>query len=379
MRERIRDFYLFFRRVFLELFSSGEDLPTFDIEDIKRILLIRLDRIGDLVCSLPAIKVLKDNFPKAKISILVKEETFDLIKDHPFINEAIIWQGIRRFKRRDWDLAIDLLMVYSLKTAFLCWLSRAKYRLGFDIAGRGIFFNLRVKPKEEKKHMVEHTLDLIRSLPLVANICDPLDISKPLFYLKEDRKEEIKAWLKEKGIYEKDLLFVIHPGGYSPTQRWPEKKFARLIQTLMRNLKVKIVVIGTRKEREIVENVINQGADAKPGISNILMAISWPLNRIVALIERADLFVGNNSGPLHIAWVQGKPTVSTMGPTDPELWWPVGKDHIVIRKNLPCSPCNRARCKRHGCMRLITVEDMVEAVETQLKKISKAKCEDSAG
>jgi ADP-heptose:LPS heptosyltransferase len=140
-------------------------------------------------------------------------------------------------------------------------------------------------------------------------------------------------------------------------------------------LKVKIVVIGTREEREIVENVINQGTDAKPGISNILMAIGWPLDGIVALIERADLFVGNNSGPLHIAWGVGTPTVSTMGPTDPDLWWPVGENHTVIRKGLPCSPCNRPICKSHDCMRLITVEDMMEAVEVQLKKISRAKCE----
>lgn len=369
MRERIRDFYLFFRRVFLEFFSSNEDLSTFDIEEIKRILLIRLDRIGDLICSLPAIKVLKDNFPKAKISILVKKETYDLIQDQPYIEEAIIWQGIRRFKPKGWDLAVDMLMDYPLKTAFLCWLSRAKYRIGFDITGRGIFFNLRVKPSGEKKHMAEHTLDLIRSLPLIVKSCEPLDMSKPFFYIRKEKREKNNEWLKEKRIYEKDLLVVIHPGGHFPTQRWSAEKFARLVQILGKTLKVKIVVMGTRGEREIVENVINQRTDAQPGTSNILMAIGWPLDRIAALIERADLFIGNNSGPLHIAWGVGTPTVSTMGPTDPDLWWPVGENHIVIKKGLPCSPCNRTICKSHECMRLIAVEEMLNAVNAQLKKL----------
>jgi heptosyltransferase-2 len=104
-----------------------------------------------------------------------------------------------------------------------------------------------------------------------------------------------------------------------------------------------------------------------------IVFLNQPLGDLLALFQSCHLLICNNSGPLHVATALGTPTVSTMGPTIPERWWPQGEDHLVLRKDLPCMPCNEGRCrlKTLDCMKLITVEDMIEAVETQISKVKK--------
>jgi ADP-heptose:LPS heptosyltransferase len=101
----------------------------------------------------------------------------------------------------------------------------------------------------------------------------------------------------------------------------------------------------------------------------ILIGLS--LDRLTALISLLGLLVCNNSGPLHIACAVKTPTVSTMGPTEPELWWPAGEENVVIRRELPCSPCGKAVCASHDCMNLISVDEMLNAVSLQIKRLSK--------
>jgi ADP-heptose:LPS heptosyltransferase len=97
--------------------------------------------------------------------------------------------------------------------------------------------------------------------------------------------------------------------------------------------------------------------------------IGLPLDKVAALIALLKLFIANNSGPLHIACALNVPTVSTMGPTNPFLWWPQGKNHIVVKKEMDCSPCNKPKCTKHACMRSISPEEMMEAVDSQITRI----------
>ena len=423
MKGKIRIIYFFLRKVFLSLIPAGE--LFFNPAQVKNILFIRIDRIGDVVCSLPAIKLLKENFPSAKISLLVKRENASLLKMQPYIDEVLIWRGFTNYRLPitdyRFDLAVDLLMDYHLKMAFICWLTRAKYRLGFDIAGRGVFFNLRVPVSssvaagfslrdEEKKHMVEHTLNLIMK---IANckLQNENWKSEKLIYVSEEKREKIRGWLKEKGVSEEDCLVEMHPGGHYPSQRWPAERFGELARRLLQiencklqNEKLKMVVIGTKQEENLLLTIrqicLSQSAIRNPQ-SAIQTVVGWPLDEVAALIEQADLFIGNNSGPLHLAWAVGTPSVSTLGPTVPWLWEPYqgkrekvkgkreeGEEegeirekergsrrlqparHIVIRKELACSPCSKGRCRTHECLRQITVEEMFEAAE----KLLNVKC-----
>ncbi len=338
-------------------------VKQFDHLRVKKILIIRTDRVGDLILSIPALRVLRNKFGQAEITMLLNRGTRDLAKVIPWIDKIMVYRNLiqttRMLKQEGFDLAIDLIMDYQLKSALLAILSGAPHRLGFDIEGRGGFFNIRVKPDRKEKHMIEHTLDVVRAIGV-----DTTD-KNPEIAVSDDKKRYIEEFLNQQNVFGSDLLVGIHPGGYYPSQRWLPDRFAQLADDIIVRYGAGIILIegpGEEKSVRKVASLMSRKAIGVVGIS---------LSKLPALIARCNLIVCNNSGPLHIATAVGTPTVSTMGPTVPYLWWPKGENHIVFRKDLPCSPCNLGVCKSHKCMKLITVEDVMGAVSVQLGKIKK--------
>ncbi len=338
---------------------------------IKKILILRLDRIGDIVLSTPAIEAVRKGFPEASIAVMVKEGYKDLLINDPAINEVIgckpLWdlKFIRELRDRKFDLAVDLVMDRDYKSAFLAYLSRAPYRAGYDIAGRGIFFNIKAGQGKEKKHLVENNLDVIRKLGIVPGG------GRPKLHVAPQDSGFIRDFLSLQGIDQGEILVGIHPGGYYPSQRWPAERVASLSDEIIKRYPAKVVLIGGPKERDFIERAAGSMKVKAIVVKDISLA------HLTALIRRCQLLVCNNSGPLHIACALGVPTVSTMGPTLPWRWWPVGEGHIVLRKDLPCSPCGKGSCGTHECMELITVDEMLEAVDRQMKLLVKNKCAES--
>ena len=123
------------------------------------------------------------------------------------------------------------------------------------------------------------------------------------------------------------------------------------------------IILGSKEESAVVERVFNVSKQKSVQVAGL------KLDELVAMISLLDIFICNNSGPMHIACSLGIPTVSTIGPTDPALWSPAGDKHIVVRKELPCSPCSRSVCRLHDCMQIITVKDMMRAVDTQMERL----------
>jgi lipopolysaccharide heptosyltransferase II len=297
---------------------------------------------------------------------VVKPETKEIVSQDPWSNEVIVYEEenlIRRLKfiqglrKRHFDLAIDLIWDYPLKSALLTYLSGARYRVGYDIAGRGIFFNIRVIPDKREKHIIERTLDVVRTISVDT------PNREPEIMVSSQGKNYVNEFLSQHNILPKDLVVGIHPGGHYPTQRWNKEGFAQVGDKIARKYGAKIVIVGSPRETRLVQGVVNL-METEP-----VSMVGTSLEQLIALIDRCNLFICNNSGPLHIAVALKTPTVSTMGPTIPKRWWPIGDNHIVIRKDLDCSPCNLGYCPRktHDCMRLITVQEILEAVDLQLK------------
>ncbi|MDI6839381.1 MAG: glycosyltransferase family 9 protein [bacterium] len=366
MRQKLNSLYLFLRGKILNTLSifltkqSKAPHPN----EIKRILLIRIDRIGDVVLSTPALRALRERFPISHISILVSPKTQDLLLQSPYVDEVIPYNGKiaitsllhSKNRRKKFNLAIDLHLDYPLKTALIAYLSGAKYRVGFNIAGKSIFLNIRVMPDKKEKHLVEHTLDLIRA------VSGNISTEEPELSIIPEAKQYVNNFLIHNNILNNDLLVGIHPGGYYPTQRWLPERFARVGDKIIDEYKAKIILMGGPGEEEIVEEIASN-MKHKP-----VIYVREPLRNLVAIIDRCSLLICNNSGPLHIATAIGTPTVSTMGPTNPVRWWPWGDRNIVIRKHLPCNPCNKGVCNDHKCMELITVNEVMEAVNTILTR-----------
>ncbi|MCX5679914.1 MAG: glycosyltransferase family 9 protein [Candidatus Omnitrophica bacterium] len=334
------------------------------------ILAIRIDRIGDLIVSLPALKALKLTFPEARMTVLAAEENVSLLKIFPWIDEVIAYRGftaaIRMLRDRRFDLAIDLLMDYTLRTALLAALSGSKLTVGFDVSGRGCCFGLKVASTERKKHVSLYMLDLAGMVADHFNRRLDKAIEVDFSIPSEDR-EFAGSLIKNSGINEKDIIIGVHPGGHYASQCWPIERFARLADMVMEEFGAKILIMGSAGERSLVDGM----AGMMKGAAVKIMGL--PLDKLAALIAETDLFVCNNSGPWHIACAIGIPTVSTMGPTDYHIWWPVKRGHIVLKKEMSCSPCDLAVCSRHDCMKMISIEDMARGVRAQIRRINEGR------
>jgi heptosyltransferase-2 len=330
---------------------------------IRSILFLRHDRIGDMVLSTAALKALKRAYPGAQITILASQRNHEIIKHDPHVDEILVYRGLYRSIKemyrsgRIFDLTIDPFNTYELKQAFLAYMSRARYRIGFEEAGREIFFNLKAPRLSPIKHLVDHLLELIGYLGADVSGCEPE------LFLTEAEIRWASEVLSAKGIDKDAITISIHPGAYYKSNMWPSDRFGMLAKRIAHELQAQIIVFGGQGEDAILATIKQLCGSAVKIISNI------SIRQFMAMLSRCNLFIGNNSGPLHIAAALGLTTVSTIGPPVVPLWLPYGKNHIVLRKNLDCQPCNRAVCKEHRCMNLISVDEVFEAVQSQITRM----------
>lgn len=353
--------YLKLRKILLFPFLLLRSIKTLKEEEIKKILFLRHDRIGDMVLSTPVFKALKKIFPNAKLTVLASEKNYEILQNNPNVDEILIYKGalwfIKEMRKRDFDMAIDLFLTHELKQAVMTYISGAKYRLGFEGAGREVFFNLKCPLDSKEKKMVELLLELAKALG------GEKEGFEPEIFLTEEEINRASESLIRKGIGINELKIAIHPGAYYPSQRWKAERFGEIGRRVIEEYRAKVLLFGSRGEDKLLDRIKEVVGDgvyvfADPGI-----------REFIALLSKCDIMVCNNSGPLHIASALKIPTVSIMGPTVTPLWLPFGENHIVINKGLSCSPCNKAVCKDHKCMESITVEEVVEAVKTQIAKI----------
>ena len=313
-----------------------------------------------MVLSTALLKALRRDFPGAVITVLASEGNYEVLKGNPNVDELLIYRGFIRFVReiltRDYDLAIDPFITYELKQAFMTYISRARYRVGFESVGREVFFNLRGAAISPPKRMIEHLLDLAEALGGSRDGCEPE------IFLSKEEMEEARARMEGAGVRSGEIKIAFHPGAHYPSQRWPAEAFGKVAKQVRDSKGVRICLFLANGEEGLLEGF-------KAGLGGEPIAFTGiGLREFISLLSQCHLLVCNNSGPLHIASALKIPTVSIMGPTVFPLWLPWGEDHVVIRKDIGCSPCNKAVCKAHKCMESITVEEVFEAVRSQIER-----------
>ena len=350
IKDKILQAYFLFRLPFLYplkfLFARSAGNP----DKVSRILVIRIDRLGDLVLSLPLIDNLRAAYPGAKIDILVRPYLLDLAGMIKSIDDVIanrgIFDALRRLANRKYDVVIDMLRDYKIEPALIALFSKAPVRIGFKGGFREALFNRPVNElKGSGKSMVELNLELLKPLNVPASVTIP-------------RLDTGEVAAKEA------LTITIHPGGHYESQRWPHDRFASLVKKILERYNAKVVIIGGPDDGETVGRIIKAIDDSD------VKAVFPAMKDLAYLLSASSLLVCNNSGPLHLAAALGVPTVSMMGPTDPALWRPNGDNQIVVRKDVGCNPCSRGRCSGHQCMELITADEVFAAADSQLKRIT---------
>jgi heptosyltransferase-2 len=357
--------FLLFRVLFI--LTSNLRRKAFELGNIKKIIIFGQNRIGDNVLSIPALRTIRENFPKAKITIITNRYVKDILQNDGSINEILFYKKENIFGKlktllillkRKWDLGIDLTCDYTFLPVFLLFISKAKFRIGYNIEERGFLFNRPIKWTIQKKHFVDRLFDILKEIDL------EIKDKKVRLNVSEDSKKNINKFLDNNGILKDDFILGIHPGGYYSTQRWSLERFAEVADRIIKKYNAKIIIMVGDRERLLLNLMCSLMQEKAIGVYN------FSISELMALIKRCKLLICNNSGILHLATALDVPTVSTMGPTDSVMWWPQGENNIVLKADsLSCLGCKSASCTTHKCLDLITVHDMLEAIDFQIRKL----------
>lgn len=359
--------YLAYRKLFLKLlFKNHPNKRGPALNDSpKAILVVAPPRIGDIALALPVFHALRENFPATKIDVVAKSYVSDvlsLIRKVDLVMKAADsiterYRQLSQLRRSEYDVAIDLNFDYHLFPALVAGLAGA-FSIGYDYAGRGFIFNKKLPLPEREKHVVHIFLEPLRQLIPAIRVINPrIDVQEQL-------ASETEKLLSENGISAKDRLILVHPGAHHPTQRWSPKYFAETADKIIEAGMAKLVFMGGPEDKNLLRHIQSLMGQRPDGAF-----LGLAVKNLIGLIDRADLMVCNNSGPLHLSVATSTATVSTMGPTLRERWMPIGHIHKVLRRDdLPCIGCNLGFCKigSHDCMRLITPSMVFAAVEDLL-------------
>jgi len=339
----------------------------------SNILIIQTAFLGDAVLTTPLVGALHEQFPNSRLTILCTPEITDVFERHPAVSEMIVfdkrgkerswsakWKLITRLKSMCFDLAV--IPHRSVTSALLAYLSGIPRRVGFSTS-QGRWFLTDVVPFEWGVHDVERNLALLK----VFGVQNP---SRDLWLKAEpEAAQRIYERLRAAGVLPFDKLVGINPGSVWATKRWLPEGFAVVADRLMREKGAKVVFIGGARDAGAMRQILALMKE-KP--------LNWvgetSLKELVAVVSRCQTFLTNDSGPLHIAVAARVPTVAIFGPTTKELgFFPYGSGHIVLEKELPCRPCslhggNKCPLDHFQCMKLITPEEVFEAVQAQLAR-----------
>jgi lipopolysaccharide heptosyltransferase II len=361
LRRTARTFLLALRAPVLHLlgiFRHRERRPPVPSR-VTRLLVIRTGGIGDMALTTPALADLRGYFLKSEITVVAPAAPLALLHRHPAVDHLVTLVSSRLPEELvgRFDLVIDFTPDESLRGALLARASRARLRTGFRGAGRQACFSLRGPRADGRTHIVDLNRTLLDSLGV------PAKTLRPALYVSPEERGAALARLSALGSAAPRV--AVHPGGQYPTQRWSPENFAAVISTLTERTGAACIVLAGPGEQALAERISAATPDA-------LLTAGVSVREMMALIASCDLFIGNNSGPLHVAAALGVPTVSIMGPSDPLRFAPRGPADRVVRRELPCSPCQRALCWHHTCLRAIESEEVglqaVAALQFRLQR-----------
>jgi len=310
-------------------------LEDFDGKSVSKILVVRQDsRLGNIILMTPLLSGLAAAFPGARVDVLVSEGFEDVLENHEAVGRVVAFRKSRArlsplwflkflfmIRGEGYDLAIDVSdgRHFSFNNVLLTSLSGARYRYGYDREDASRFLNLTVPVPPEGTHMADALFRLVSYLA-------PETGEFPMSYtVTEEDGSFARQWLDECGIGGFDSFFVVHPGGRGKKQ-WGAANFAELIDRLTSKLGVRMVVIGGPAEDEVMDELSERAESPFEILQDITVG------QMAAVIERCDLFISNDTGPMHLAAALGKPVIGIFVSSDYRVYGPRGeKSRIVVR------------------------------------------------
>lgn len=339
-----------------------------------RVLISRTDRIGDLAISIPAIKAVRDKYPDGFIAVCVSPNSYDLVKNNPFLNDIIILDkenkhrgisGMIKFiftiAKRKFDVVFVL--NHSTRVHLAYFLAGIPKRIGYDKKW-GNLLTGRIPHDKQKgeKHEMEYTLDLLRASGI------EIHDKKMDIYLSSKALNEAGIFLGRHGISKDDKFIAIHPGSSCPSKKWPIAYFTELSNRAVKKYGVKVVIVGDKDCMEFGKFIAKNSGNAIVDLTG-----KTSVEMLACVIKKSSLLVSNDSGPVHVAVSVGTPVISIFGRNDkglsPTRWRPLGPKDMVFHKEVGCTVCLAHNCKiGFKCLRSITVDEVMRGVEATVAK-----------
>ena len=373
-----------------------------------KILIVKLGAVGDVVHTLPSLRSLRKAFPDAFIAWVVEEKSKDVIIGNPDLDEVIVFERkkiqrgfkslkdigssirdisdfLKRLRGHSFDIAIDFQTLF--KSGLITYLSGAPKRIGFDKWRElnRLFTNKRVK--SVKEHVVDKYLDLVEATGVSI---DPTPVK--IVYSSEDaayiddflakvglaKKHEnppapqsppvkggevfnIPSPLVGEGQGEggKKRWVALNPGASWPSKLWGGDRYAAVCDKLA-DAGIPVVIIWGPGEEGLVDGIL-ESVKVRP-----IVAPKTSIKQLACLLESAGLYVGGDTGPLHMAVAMGTQVVGIYGPSDPKRNGPYGEGHRVLQADIECASCWNRVCSKMECMERVSVDDVAKAVITKI-------------
>ena len=336
--------------------------------DYQRILFIKPSSLGDIVHALPTLAALRQRFPQAHIAWLVKRQWAELVERVEGLDR--VWavgpgvagwlSEVSRLRAEKFDLAVDLQGLF--RSALMARLAGCPVRVGFANGREGspLFYTQLVDVPTPEMHAVDRYL-------LVA---DALGAARPAtpqfrFRISPADREQVVAVLGRAGVKAGSSWVAMNVSARWPTKRWPAESFAAVADRLYEEGMGPVVLIGGPDDRADAQAV--QALTKKSSLRDVTGLT--PLGLLPALLQSASLLLTNDSGPMHVAAAVGTPVTALFGPTSPTRTGPYGRNHRVLARQLPCSPCFNRRCTNpveRECLVSIAPSEVLTAAREQI-------------
>jgi len=339
-----------------------------------KILVRATNWVGDAIMSLPALWAIRERWPEAEIAILARRSVAELYAEQAFANRVMLLAGpkasllaaerhARKLREERWDCAVLLPNAFS--AAWLAWRARIPQRIGYarDQRGRLLTNAIRAPKRGEiPAHEAYYYLELLRRAGWLERL--PENMRASLRVLPENA-ERAEARLQRAGSRAGAARIALAPGAaYGSAKRWMPERFAKVADALIDEFGADVILFGTSSEVEICGKIAGQ-------MRHRAMSVAGETNmqELPALFSRCNLFLGNDSGAMHVAAAVGVAVVAVFGSTDPEGTSPLIAKRELVRHPVACSPCFLRECPiDHRCMERVSVEEVRRAAAKWMER-----------
>jgi heptosyltransferase I len=348
---------------------------------LRELLVLRLTSLGDVLMSLPAVKAIKEGVPEVRITWVVEGSVGELVAKQPFVDSVIrfprsllwaslrkghvltVWRHLKEFSKNLRERRYDVLLDFHgiLKSVLIGRLVRAGRKIGFSKRyakeGSWLAYDEKVDGTDARLHKVERNMLLARHLGVNGPIPE-IELSVP-----ESAEAYVREMLEQERIEGPMIALFPFCSKGSAFKRWELANYAELIKLMRPSIQTTVLILWGPGEEEEARQLRDMAG------TGILCPYYLDVTQLCALLKKADLYVGGDTGVMHLAAFAGTPVLAIFGPTDPKVNAPFGEVHKIVRRDIPCSPCKDKECAERACLRTITPAEVFEEVQGMWNRV----------